>query len=117
MIQTLLSSLIVAMVTGLTIIAYKHPAGYRKLYSPINIACGLVTFGYASYSIGHTLGFYEALSGVLALNKSPFISPKDESAPFWWILIPVLASAYMLFLKSLPLILDLPNAKENSNAQ
>ena len=114
MIEAVLSSLIVATVTGLTFVAYKHPSGYRRIHTPIIIVCGVITVGYMLYSIGHTIGFYEATRRTGELNKGQLIhTPYKDNSQFWVGLIPLVVTGYMSFLRALPSILDLPEPNKN----
>jgi hypothetical protein len=45
MLAALISGLSVAVLTGLTILAYRHPPGYRKVGIPLMVALTITMFG------------------------------------------------------------------------
>jgi hypothetical protein len=116
--DTIISAIVMAAISGLTFIAYKHPKGYARMHYPVMITFGAVWVLYATYSIGYVYGFGDAASAFLKLNPSAYLhSPEREShSPTLWIfLLPVLFIGYLSFLRALPYILGLPsnNKKEH----
>jgi hypothetical protein len=111
MIPSIVAGLVVAFVSGLTFVAYKHPAGYRKLHIPLIASAWGVFIIHMIYYFGETQGFYQALDGVRELNKDKavfFQTPSHASDPIWWFIIPMSFVAYVTFLRALPSLLDLP---------
>jgi hypothetical protein len=98
-----------AALTGLTIIAYKHPVGYRKLYGPLVASIMGVWIAREIYRGGVSSGFYSALNGVLSMNKGAILqTPSLQQEPLWTPLIPVGVVLFLSFLRVLPSILELP---------
>jgi hypothetical protein len=111
MIETIAAGLIVATVSGLTFVAYKHPRGYQKLYLPlIGVLAGYWLL-HMAYSFGVMNGFYDALGGVRALNKELVQTPSLIPDPWWMDALPMIAVGYLAFLRSLPSILDVDSRK------
>lgn len=101
-----LASLALAMISGLTFIAYRHPAGYRRLYLPIVYTVWAVWLGRLIYTLGETSGFYSALTQIHTLNPKQLIqTPSIEGDPWWVFLVPVVIVVYLGLLRSLPFIL------------
>jgi hypothetical protein len=101
-------TLAVAALTGVTIIAYKHPVGYRKIYGPLVASIMGVWILRESYRSGVSSGFYSALDGVRSINKGVILqSPSLQQELSWTPLIPVGVVLYLSFLLMLPSILEL----------
>ena len=49
MIETIISGLALAVVSGLTFVAYKHPDGYKRIVKFIGPVCLLYSLGYALF--------------------------------------------------------------------
>jgi hypothetical protein len=73
MLETIAAGLTVALVTGVTIIAYKHPQAYRKYYNPMDYIVLAVFSARVLYSVAFTNGFLSAMSGVRDLNKGALV--------------------------------------------
>ncbi len=109
MISSIIAGLVVAFVSGLTFVAYKHPAGYRKLHIPLIASAWGVWIIHMIYSFGEQSGFYHALDGVREMNKGALLqTPSHESDPIWWFIVPLACLGYLTFLRALPSLLDLP---------
>lgn len=88
--------------TGLTLVAYRHPEAFKKLYIGITIALAIVYFSQASYDTGYSMGRAEHAAQVLKLN-SP--SPKMPETSFgfdWKFVIAPCIFLYLTFLNVLP---------------
>jgi hypothetical protein len=108
--DTIISAIVMAAISGLTFIAYKHPKGYARMYLPVMLSGMAVFLLYATYSIGFLYGFSAASIAYMKLNPPPLHFPETESGSptFWMLLLPVIFVGYLSFLLALPFILDLP---------
>ena len=108
MLETVSASLIVAAVTGLTIVAYKHPSAYRKigkfLLWVVNIVFGVGTVWDTAVGLSYAL-------------LSRFIIPEQRAQAEaalnlinirWWLfaLIIVAINLYLFFLLLLPVLFE-----------
>ena len=104
--QTIIGGLAVAAVTGLTVVAYRHPTGYRRIYLPL--IC-LVWGGWAVwfvYGLGFSSGFGQAVLETIKLNRTASIqTPSHSSASFWLFMVPAVLYGYLSFLRILPEVL------------
>jgi ABC-type polysaccharide/polyol phosphate export permease len=115
--DTIISAMVMAAISGLTFIAYKHPKGYTRIYFPVMI-CGIAVFLlYATFCVGYIHGFSDSSIGYLKLNPPAIHSPVSEigSPTIWDFLIPVLFVGYLTFLQVLPSILDLPTKDDDKD--
>jgi len=107
MLETTLSGLLIAGVSGLTVLAYKRPRGYAKMHVFLRWIPWVVLFcGYA-WNMDITFARYRML---------PFIAPDKSDASiayvemhtisFLWLMVGGLGSSlYLSFLRNLPDIL------------
>ncbi|WEN13871.1 hypothetical protein PY254_11520 [Rhodanobacter sp. AS-Z3] len=115
MIETIASGLVLAMVSGLTFIAYKHPAGFGRLFFPIanvisSVAIGLcaralLEIAFAASIISHLAkDFPTRPMSDIAQNASTVV---DSLKSFGFVVtIYLVVMAYLFFLRQLPKILD-----------
>ena len=110
--ENLAAGLILATVTGLTIIAYRHPPGYKKIALPILlVSCFfytvLVTW---SFALTHAVT-------LIRFNHTVFEAKaaiREGQLSYWQLTLPWLAfSGYLLILNSLPKILGLKGSEED----
>jgi hypothetical protein len=106
----------VALITGVTFVAYKRPRSYRKFYDPLWITVSAVLVGRLIYNIGFGNGFIFALSAFHDLNKGVLISsPRYPSTSFLAsFVLPILILLWLLLLLYLPSILDLEKDETKS---
>ena len=97
--DTLISAIIMAVISSLAFIAYKHPTGYRKMYGPLCVLDVVIMFVCCAYSVGYENGFFDSSSH----------HPKNHDLiPAWaWIGLLVFV-VYLAFLLFVPYILNLP---------
>lgn len=109
MIETLLVTLIVAAITGLCILAYRHPAAYAKLYFPlILIGCvvlaGVVLWNAALDLSELSISRLEIPSEYMAEIRSTL---GDRKLPYMWSFLVFLAyNSLLAFLMFLPILLN-----------
>lgn len=73
MLQAIISGLILAAVSGLTFLAYKHPKGYGRIYPIllwVSIACCV---GIVTYILGYNIGLSDGQAGALHQKTDIFI--------------------------------------------
>jgi len=121
MIESIFVGLVLATVSGITLIAYKHPDGFQRIYTN---ALGLVTMILISFIIFQILNIISA-AGVIKhlateMSTQPLSSIKERidilSQSLWhigWaVSIFTAIFAYLFFLRKLPYILnDKPSNK------
>lgn len=113
--QTIIGSLAVAAITGLTVVAYRHPDGYRRIYVSLLFVLGGAWAAWFMYGLGFTFGFSKAALETMKLNPGTVIkTPSQESPSFWIYMAPAILYAYLSFLRLLPHVLRLgaPDAEE-----
>lgn len=105
--ETTLSALIVAAVSGLAFAAYKHPGAYNRYYWFLMALSVAVFIAIMTYGLG-----YEIASTTSRRFVSPDKSTEFEAAisryalSFVWVLLGSIAcSLYLTFLSVLPHIL------------
>lgn len=105
--SAVISSLIVAFVTGITFLAYKHPIAFKRMYFPIFVVLLLIVVGFSAWNF--------AISITLASLKE-FIPPEQFQAatlkahaldaPSWYSLAFSGMVVYLVFLLWLPNIIE-----------
>ncbi len=126
MIETLIISLVLAAISGLTFIAYKHPDGYKNLATPMLIV-GLMI---ALVSVATKMGGLWWLIGNIAeeLVKKPdqsladveftirrLAESKDDIQKILAVALPTIA--YLVFLWHLPNVLGVNKDNERKVAE
>jgi MFS superfamily sulfate permease-like transporter len=105
--QTIIGGLAVAAITGLSVIAYRHPAAYARIYRPL--VCVLVgTWAiWFIYGLGYSSGFSDAVLTTMKLNSGGLIKTPDRDLPSLLpYMVPAIAYAYLSLLKLLPYLLS-----------
>jgi hypothetical protein len=111
--ETLAAGLILAAVSGLTYVAYKHPAGYQRLAMGILGVLGLAAMGILAYAFGGMWsmagGLHDRLSDTTATLASEAFAVKTLYSGTRLTGIVLIISAlvfyYLLLLTQLPAIL------------
>ena len=99
MIEAIVSGLIVATVSGLTFLSYKHHEGYVLLAKPLKLALYAAWIAFFFYTIGFTNGKYSKEGGM--------------SFSFGWVTIGFITlGVFIGILDSLP-ILTKKNSKKH----
>jgi hypothetical protein len=112
--DTLIPSIIMAVITALAWIAYNHPKSYASMY-PVLLGIWSVCFAaYFAYHIGYTIGFGHAKLEAVKLNHSLGLTlPEDESPSFAPSVFFIAAQIYLMILRYLPKMLNFPPEKLN----
>ena len=119
--ETLIPALILAAISGLTWVAYKHPKGYEKIMFALYVFIGLPVGWFIgtvfelifclSALRGATQGAEETPTPLGPLVSIPLDIIQDVYVPFsklgWILFITVAVYAYLTFLFYLPKILGL----------
>jgi len=104
MIETLVTGLILAAVSGLTFVAYKHPSGFDKLANILHIAAVSILIGLTIWNIAIDKAHIQLMKLLQegALDKAQ-LALDEISLPTGWIIATFLAfEFYILFLSYLP---------------
>src|SRR2546425_3280488 len=107
MLETVAAGLLLAAVSGITILAYKHPLAYRKLYYPL-IALTIMTYLLItawSAGVSHT---HARMLRFIDLSKWPEADALvDTFTPRWWVWSTICFGSlfYFAFLYYLPQLL------------
>jgi hypothetical protein len=109
MLNTIAASLILAAITGLTFLAYKHPKAYSRIalffLFPLIVLAMVFMFG---FDLGMMSGYdaatpfmdvYKRLEALSASSSNRLMTPRNALLVF-------LCGAYLSFLLALPFILE-----------
>lgn len=116
MLTALIPALIMAFVSSLAFIAYKHPKAYARMHLPLMIIVGSFSLFFFAYYLGHIQGFSDSTIAYLKLNSGLELkSPKYSTLSIWVLLLPGAVLGYLNMLYFLPNILGLKtkNLKED----
>ncbi|KAA5804881.1 hypothetical protein F1654_02465 [Alkalicaulis satelles] len=110
MIEVLVSGLVLAAVSALAWIAYKHPKGYQRIYGKILLLGGTIYLGVTIYWVGFIDGQSRLRTKVIDISPNYNIPMSELSttiiyAPGWAFLIYIAFAAYVIFLSLLPNLL------------
>ncbi|WP_077444396.1 hypothetical protein [Rhodanobacter sp. C05] len=98
MLESIVSGLIVAAISGLAFLGYKHPEGYKQISKPLKYVCWAVLIAANVYAMGFTAGKYS--------------DGKDMSFSLGWVTLGFMAFWIFLgFLELLPIILKSNGSK------
>jgi hypothetical protein len=117
MLDNLIPAIVVAAISGLTFIAYKHPNGYGRIYMPLMYSAFGIFLVCGIFHTGYLLGFGDASVSYLKLNKIPLNIPETPSNPYWILIAFCIFVVYLSFLRVLPDILGFSskNGKEDES--
>lgn len=107
MIETILSGLILAGVSGITFIAYKHHSGYTKIYPIIHYGALLVLIVGTAWNYAVDYTWIELHDFIKTESGSAALQAREElKIHFGWLLSGTLGVVlYAYFLGHLPKIL------------
>ena len=113
LVETIIGGAILAALSGLAFIAYRHPAGYRFMYTPLFWGAWGVWLLCRAYRWGLSSGFYGALGEVRTLNPTAVLQiPSLESEPWLFGLAPLAFIFYLGFLRLLPFITGIETVEQ-----
>jgi hypothetical protein len=112
--ENLISTLAIGAITGISILAYKHPNAYRKISLVIMAVIVLVYIGAAAWSAGNDFAvqvLYKYLKFDQSLEAAQLARSYQVSP--WWYLAGIGLQIYLLMLQGLPWLLrdDKPEEK------
>jgi len=103
-----LGALVLAALTAISIIAYRHPKGYAKLFRTIGEFLIWMVFGIAGFAIGvggahrMLIPYIQPGKQAAAANEIARVTPN----PLWTLLIFLAIFGFFAFLSRLPQILE-----------
>jgi hypothetical protein len=108
MLETITAGLVLAAVSGITYLAYKHPAAYGKIYWPLS-ALNLIIFTIiASYMLGVQHASTQLVTLVDASKLTQLQEAMNRLMYRWWVVAGAYfgATLYLTFLSFLPKLLE-----------
>ena len=105
--SAVISGLIVALVTGITFLAYKHPIAFKRLYFPIFGVLLLVGIGFGAWNAAISFTLI-ALKDIIPPEQFQAATLKAHAldAPTWYSWAFMGMVAYLMFLLWLPNIIE-----------
>lgn len=113
MIETIAPSLVIAAISGISFLAYKHPRAYQKLFIPICYAQLAIVVGLVIWDAAITTAF----SYLLPHFKNDEVKLASEtverlSLPIEWVLLGSFSLyLFLLFLLNLPKLISDPTTE------
>jgi hypothetical protein len=100
-------ALIVAAISSMTFIAYKHPNAYRNLFIPLCVLLMIIESAALAWNAGSELT-YRALRDYIGVDKIKEAYDVAESyqIPLWMFLSGLGIAFYLVLLFCLPMMLD-----------
>jgi TRAP-type C4-dicarboxylate transport system permease small subunit len=114
MLETITAGLLLAAVSGVGYLAYKHPAAYRKIYWPLTTLALIIFTIIGSWMIGLQQGYTQVIP-LIEPSKLPQVQEAiTRGMDRWWIVTAAYfgATLYLLLLSYLPTLLE-QEKKEN----
>jgi hypothetical protein len=102
-VETVIGSIAVAALTGLTFVAYKHPDAYRKLCVALTITTMIVNIVFLSWNMSNKAAFNAFFAQNKLDQEHAFIAREivlSAVAPDWIVLLTIAATFYLAFLYS-----------------
>jgi hypothetical protein len=93
--ESILQGLIVASISGLTFIAYKHPKAFKMFEYPLYFLLIVSFFVFFTYEISYLRGYWDGKNEEEIINS-----------PIWHYLLFSLAGLYIRFLAAFDLIFE-----------
>jgi len=122
-INTLIASLILAALSGLTFVAYKHPSGYKKISIPLSLTIVLMVILIISYSSTGILTLIVRLKENLDLFPDNTLKSElnlinrlyhYRNLFLYVLLVSAVTLGYLFFLYHLPKLLECKPDATNS---
>jgi hypothetical protein len=100
-------ALIVAAISSLTFVAYKHPKAYKKIWAPLMVCYGMAFLCSIVWNTGVQFTF-DALNKYIEAGKGEeaFAAFQNNLIPVWVILASIVLYFYLFMLTFLPRVLD-----------
>jgi TRAP-type C4-dicarboxylate transport system permease small subunit len=108
MLETITAGLLLASVSGITYLAYKHPRAYRKIALPLSTLILLIQFMVMMWSFGVQATHLKLMPLIESSKWNQAQEAVDGILPRWWLvaLVCLGATTYLLLLYWLPKLLD-----------
>lgn len=126
MADPIVSGIVLAIISGLTFVAYKHPAGYRRIISLFAPGlCILFVMLIMTYSIDIAVSI-RSMAATAAETQTNIITVSGERIKSlnlvltkltWLLAISGAVSLYLVFLFGLPYILDRSNTSKGNKEE
>ena len=102
--ETLVVSLAVAAISGVTFLAYKHPAGYQKLLEWFKIGAGIIMVAALAVSFGVSRAYFALFPFIDSSKRDEARAAIENIDPYSWRLVGgyVVLIVYLGFLVFLP---------------
>jgi hypothetical protein len=112
--ETIFSGLLLAAITGLTALAYKHPEGYAKIHKVLSIILLLVVLSITSWNAAIDTFIVRILRASKSVDMSQIERVGDNlKVPFSWLVLGFMGIyGYLLFLDFLPSIVATKERKD-----
>ena len=105
-VETVLSGLAIAAIAGVTVIAYRHPKGFEKLYVPLCLVISGTVIVFLSWNFSN----HTAQIAISSISIESFYELRDKieakAFPMWILAALIGSSLYLSFLLYLPNILN-----------
>jgi len=108
MLETFATGLLLAAVSGITFLAYKHPPAFRKLAPIISVLTVSAQILYLAYMAGAYAVSVQVHRAMKDLSMMQVVEDATNSVvPRWWLvsLVCLAILLYVSFLLSLPLLI------------
>jgi TRAP-type C4-dicarboxylate transport system permease small subunit len=116
MLETVIAGLILAAVSGLTFLAYKHPKGYRWLSDILIVVLVVVCALFYAYRIGFSNGYQACFKAASKVEKTYDIPiSSDDSVVSYFSLTVIACWVFLTFLRFLLPRLTEADRKDNIN--
>jgi len=106
LLESIISPLIIAIISALTFVAYKHPTAYKKLLLPILIICIVLDLVFTTWEISISVISSKLLPliGREKITEAELIIDKHQifDNPMYLSIIFILIVAFLFILNSFP---------------
>jgi hypothetical protein len=111
--ESLIVGLLLALISGLTFLAYKHPRAFDQLREAIELVVSLIFTGLLAWSVAVQIAFSDVAKYIDSQNFPEAHAQIDRLAPpiFLTILVYLLILGYLKFLKFLPILIKHPDER------
>ena len=102
--ETLVVSLALASISGVTFLAYKHPAGYLRLLEWFKIGAGIIMIAALAVSFGVSRAYFALFPFIESSKRDEARAAIENIDPYSWRLVAgyVALTVYLGFLVFLP---------------
>jgi hypothetical protein len=108
MLETIIAGLLLAAVSAITYLAYKHPSAYRKIYWPLETLSSIILVANSIWTFGVQFA-YTQLTPLIEISKLPQMDEAMNRIMYrFWVVLATCggASVYLVLLWNLPKLLE-----------